>query len=115
MGIHVEGYTEYCREGITFRAHPDYRSQGPWYNYVLIAWAISKEYNSESVKDDMQNRINLPNDSIDDSTLIGTKLIPTKLVCFFKDEQGETYAIIKMSVLTYQWELEYERLKNPQK
>ena len=69
--------------------------------------------------DDLQDRINVPNDSIDDSTLISTKLIPTKLVCFFKDEQGETYAIIQsclqqsknMSVLTYQWKLEYEGLK----
>ena len=94
-GIHIESYTEYCREGIPFWAHLNYRLQGPWYDYPLIAWAVSKEYNCESDKDDMQDRINVPHDSINNSTLISTKLIPKKLVCFFKDEQGDTFAIIQ--------------------
>jgi hypothetical protein len=29
----IERYTEYVRNGVRFRAHPNYRSDGPWHNY----------------------------------------------------------------------------------
>ena len=37
-GIQVEGLTEYTRQKITFRCHPNYRNEGPWYDYALFAW-----------------------------------------------------------------------------
>ena len=50
-------------------------------------------------------------------------LIPAKIYCFIQDENGVMFAIIhsylqenkKISVLTYQWELEFNCLKKQTK
>ena len=36
--IVVRAFTEYRRFGETFRAHPNYRSDGPWLDWVYIQW-----------------------------------------------------------------------------
>ena len=36
--IVVRAFTEYQRMGKTFRAHPNYRSEGPWFDWVYIQW-----------------------------------------------------------------------------
>jgi hypothetical protein len=38
--------TEYQRNGQIFRAHSDYRSDGAWYDWVMIKWARDKEITS---------------------------------------------------------------------
>ena len=38
QGIKVQGLTEYTRQGITFRCHPNYRNEGLWYDYAMFAW-----------------------------------------------------------------------------
>src|SRR6476620_687685 len=40
QGIKVQGLTEYTRQGITFRCHPNYRNEGPWYVYAMVAWEV---------------------------------------------------------------------------
>jgi hypothetical protein len=35
----IEGFTEYVRNGVRFRAHPNYRSAGPWHDFVMVAFS----------------------------------------------------------------------------
>lgn len=35
-------HTEYRREGVIFRAHPEYRSRHPWYDWVMFRYAKSE-------------------------------------------------------------------------
>jgi hypothetical protein len=44
IGIHF--FTEYQRNGHIFRAHSDYRSDGAWYDWVMIKWARDMENTS---------------------------------------------------------------------
>jgi hypothetical protein len=118
-GIKLTGLTEYCRQGTIFRCHPNYRNEGPWFDYVLIAWQSNIVNNKgnhkvDSDDDNMNSRIQ---QAIKSEPLA---LIPAKLICFVQDPEGEMFAIIhscyeqkrKMSVLTYQWQLEYEEDNN---
>ena len=36
--ITIKCYTEYKRDNIRFRAHPNYHSRGPWYDWSKIIW-----------------------------------------------------------------------------
>ena len=36
LGIELKGFTEYNRHGKIFRAHPDYRNEGPWNDFAMI-------------------------------------------------------------------------------
>ena len=38
QGVKVRGYTEYTRKGVTFRCHPNYKNDGPWFDYAMFAW-----------------------------------------------------------------------------
>jgi hypothetical protein len=35
----IKGYTEYGRNGVCFRAHHNYRLNGPWHDYVMVAFS----------------------------------------------------------------------------
>lgn len=115
-GIHLYGLTEYCREKVTFRAHPNYRNEGPWYDYVLIAWNEQNEEDQVSDNDSMQETLDMSIQTDDDDKIGSVLLIPAKVICFVMDDDKEITAIIhsclqkskKASVLTYQWQLEYE-------
>ena len=39
-GINVLGMTEITLNTKTYRAHPCYRNESPWFDWVLIAWNI---------------------------------------------------------------------------
>jgi len=115
-GVLIYGYTEYCREGITFRAHPNYRNEGPWYDYVLIAWNQQTADNHTSDNDSMQETLDMPLKTDDHEEIDNIVLIPAKVLCFIKGLNNEISAIVhsclqstkKKSVLTYQWQLEYK-------
>jgi hypothetical protein len=36
----LEFVSEYIRDGIRFRGHWDYRSQGPWHDWVYVDWGV---------------------------------------------------------------------------
>jgi hypothetical protein len=38
VDIVVKGYTEYKRDNVLFRAHPNYHSTGLWYDWVHVSW-----------------------------------------------------------------------------
>ncbi len=44
----VYGYTEYRRDGILFRCHPNYKSQGPWYDWAVMQFEDEASNSSET-------------------------------------------------------------------
>ena len=53
QGVHVKGITEYTHKEMTYRAHPCYKNDSSWFDWVLIAWNIPYvEYLTSRVNDD---------------------------------------------------------------
>ena len=124
QGVQVRGFTEYTRQGVTFRCHPNYKSEGAWYDYALFAWdqpcnAKYSKSKSKGVIDWNKEILDEPVVTEDTNKTSNVLLIPGKILCFVKDQNDEMFAIIhscldnyaKMSVLTYRWQLEYEEDK----
>ena len=120
-GVNLCCYTEYNRQGVTFRCHPNYKSEGAWYDYVLVAWDNpNNELYSNSKKnvslDCNEDFLDVPVITQEKETTSNVLLIPAKLICFVQDDNNNFFAVIhscheyfvKMSVLTYRWQLEYE-------
>ena len=120
QGIKIWGFTEYTRQGITFRCHPNYKNEGPWFDYALIAWeqtVNSKDerskiqFNVDWNKELLDHPVETENASISNQVVF----IPAKILWFVEDQNGKMFAIIhscldnsaKMSVLTYRWQLEF--------
>ena len=38
QSLEVEGFTEYHRDNVTFRAHPNYQSGGAWNDWIYVQW-----------------------------------------------------------------------------
>ena len=89
--------TEYHRDQLTFRSHPNYRKKGPWRDWVNVRW---------ETEDDDQN--------------VTDYYTPSQILCFFShntgDDPEQLYALVhpceisgeSHSVLTHQWTLEDE-------
>jgi hypothetical protein len=121
-GIELLGYTEYNRSGKVFRAHPNYRKEGPWYDFAIIAWdkeddrvdhiSISSESGPEMLTQQVLNSDNIAVANVD--------LVPARILGFIEDTDNELYVIIhscygkckKESVLTRRWLLEFEEDEN---
>jgi len=117
--IQLFGYTEYRCENLAFCSHPNYRNEDPWFDYVLIAWDQEEQETEHSDEDSMEEKLHEPIYLENNLRSSNIKLIPAKLMCFVKKHKNEMNVIIhsclghkeKLSVLTYQWELEYEEDK----
>ena len=120
QGVKVQGFTEYTRQQVTFRCHPNYRNEGPWYDYAMFAW--EQPLKSKSVKDSIKvtsdwNKeiLHQPVTTENSHLTSDVLLIPAQILCFIEDHSGKLHAIIhsclenvsKMSVLTYRWQLEF--------
>jgi len=118
-GIQLFGYTEYKRGKYTFRCHPNYKNEGPWFDYVLIAWEQEETESGYIDDDSMEEKLHEPISMKNNLKPSNIKLIPAKLICFIKNHKNEMNVILhsclglseKLSVLTYKWELEYEKEK----
>jgi hypothetical protein len=106
--VFVDGFTEFYKNGMLFRSHPDYRSRGPWYEWAMIEFE------------------NLPEDkNVDD--LCGGILpkgrfpfgcFPSKILAIFKCPRDETVKLVvhpctystheEDSRLVECWELDYQ-------
>ena len=64
------GYTEYFRNDVLFRAHPNYRSRGPWYDWTMVLF--SDERKSGDIED-IQYETEFPRD-----------YFPSKILAFFE-------------------------------
>jgi hypothetical protein len=103
-------YTEYIRDNQYFRAHPNYRSTGEWYDWVAVRFD-----SSSSNKDSTIHQPPLPND--DD--LDHKDYYPSKILCFFEDPIEKNKCALVQSCeaanhsknkhLTQEWFLEFRR------
>ncbi len=114
-------YTEWSNKGETFRAHPNYRSEGAWYDWAAVIWeegetdqAVAPNGDSSSdgessmgsptrkrqrVEDDQLLAINAENWPIEDGTIMrsedGTAEYPAMLLAFFRHPAtGEARVIV---------------------
>ncbi len=47
----ANGYTEYMRNGLLFRANPNYQSNGPWFDWGVIGFESDKDQNGSTNSD----------------------------------------------------------------
>src|SRR5688500_16000943 len=99
---------------MTYCAHPYYKNETHWFDWVLIAWDVPKS-NKVSFNNDIDtpDYVELPK-SQNNSMKISNKamLIPGKSICIIEDENNDKFAIVhsclqhqnKMSVMTNCWQ-----------
>ena len=112
-GLTLNGYTEYNRKGLVFRAHPNYRQEGPWYDYAMITWDLDMSEDSSSGVSNGYATDNSYNNC-------RTILVPAKILGFVSVQYDDTLQVIihscyeqkqKESVLTRRWRFEFEEDK----
>jgi hypothetical protein len=105
-------HTEYFYNGLRYRAHPDYRSEGAWYDWCMVEYV-------PSVVDNRRERTNKSEDII---SAFPPGYYPAKLLGFFWNQTPKkVMAIIHTcdskisckddSCLTEKWKLEYQLKK----
>lgn len=126
-GVQLFGFTEHQCETLTFHCHPNYRNEGPWFDYVMIAWEQEEHYENKSDEDSLGEMLTKPVATMNDMEFRNSKLTPAKFICFIKNQNSEMNVFVhtcldsknKLSVLTYQWELarisERQQKTNPNK
>lgn len=108
-------FTEYLRDGITFRAHPLYRSEQAWHDWVMFRYeksdndkARNKTYREESHTDAV-----FAGD--DPATSDDHHYAPGKILAFVEADNGQLLAVVlccafkhvRSSVFTTHWKVEY--------
>jgi len=93
-------HLEYIRNGTIFRCHPNYKSKGEWYDWVMVHFDIASHKRSRSNKK---------------LGMWSSHYFPSKIMCFFCLPDDETiYAIVHStkpsnhdsnSILFKRWEL----------
>jgi hypothetical protein len=115
----VACFTEYVRDNQIFRAHPNFRGNCPWYDWVAL------RFKDSTVSDDeMNNEEQEPTSSayfVDE--LDNKDFYPAKILCFFVDPiDKEMHALVHCcndcedifdSNMTQIWFLEYQQRRNP--
>jgi len=103
----IELWTEYKRNGVTYRAHPNYNSFGEWYDWAMIQFEINGD--TSDLSDDEQ------------AGYYADNLFPSKILCFMKSEDESIYALIHScyandhkedGILVECWRKEYKVFHN---
>ena len=135
-GLHVYGYTEYHRDESVFRAHPNYRNEGPWYDYALLTWEQEEEvetssdnesldgseedYGSEQETQASLSVLQEPVQLANRNQSTNVMLIPAQLLCFVHLVNQPLHVLVHSchnvsathTVLVNRWRLEYENDKD---
>ncbi len=77
MGV-ANGYTEYMRNGLLFRAHPNYHSNGPWFDWGIVGFETDKDQNGSTNSDSNSTISNTKG-------FWNTQQVPCKFLCFLTD------------------------------
>jgi hypothetical protein len=115
-------YTEYHRCGTIFRAHPNYRSMGPWNDWVTVQFERYPRSKEQDKKEAELCRVGF---GTADEDYDSNFYVPGMLFGFFEGKgedgwAGKTFALIKFlessslkknSVLTYSWRISEEAEK----
>jgi len=82
----VEIFTDYKRNGTTYRAHPNYNSNGEWYDWAMIRFEVEAGANNFQVN---------PKGGYYDNDLY-----PGKILCFLKSQNASIEAIVHCCMAT---------------
>ena len=105
----VSLYSEYVRDGVLFRGHPDYRGNGGWNDWVMLQYERTPRDNKQNKNDARNARLAFGNDveNYDDFYYCPAKIFG------FMNENGTIKAFVKvldesscksLSVLSVSWQ-----------
>jgi len=84
QGIYI--FTEYKRNGTTYRAHPNYNSFGEWYDWAMVKFEpVAGNRNAKG-------------------GYYARDLYPCKLLCFLQANDNSIHATVAMQVITKKME-----------
>ena len=95
-GMELQGLTKYTCNGITYQAHPNYKNESPWFDWVMVAWVIPNNNGPfSSPNENDRDYIDLPIHNDNQNTIYKkAMLIPAKLICIVEDNNKNIFAII---------------------
>jgi hypothetical protein len=109
--VSINIWCELKIKSTVYRAHPNYRGGGNWYDYCVVSHAITKTDSAKQRSDELHQII----------PAYPPGYYPAKVLGFYQDDRGEWRAIIHSckkrkdssedSCLTERWYLSYERKK----
>jgi hypothetical protein len=100
--------TDYVRDGVIFRGHPNYRSEGPWNDWVMLQFERSEHDNRQDKKKAKDNHVA---HGTGHNNYEKYYYVPGKVFGFYEME-GQTMAVMKFldeasvtktSVITTEW------------
>lgn len=77
--VHIECFPEVKHSsGVTFRSHPNYRSEGPWTDWAMVRW-------------DVEGGVDADSQEVQQECAFGQNMYPAKILCFVRvtDEYSE--------------------------
>jgi len=79
----IKIFCEYKREGIRYRAHPNFRQLGPWHDWVMVTY-------------DAGDDTSITSDDVNNALLFHPDKNPSKIMCFFvPDNEEDAYALVQ--------------------
>ncbi len=110
----VEVYTEIIHKKEIYRAHPNYRGFGAWFDWCMVKYDLSSI--------DHKRKQSIVTNNI--HTAYPEGYYPAKILCFFKNDNAikcvihccnYKYNFIDDSCLTEKWNLEYKKISRNHK
>jgi hypothetical protein len=102
--------TEYTRGGTIFRAHPNYRQKGPWYDWAMIRWAKEDGQRAKS-RSKEDSCVHYGDDGVNTADFT---YAPGKILGFIFDHNNVQAVVLccdashsKSSVFTTHWKLSF--------
>jgi hypothetical protein len=112
----IDCYTEYKRDKNSFRAHPNFNSNGSWYDWVMIRFSTDDNQEEHGSKQ-RRGRKRQREDQVPVGGSYPKDFYPCKILCFFRDPvDGDDRALVHAckesnheedSALCEVWYLEY--------
>ena len=108
--LFIKIWTEWVNpdSSLNYRADPDYRQTGPWYNWCMVEWGDDPKHSNG---DDMNLNVN---------NNITIHSVPAKILCFYTVGDGVAKALVHSchyqstndinTATTEQWRLQYQKI-----
>ena len=87
----LDYWSEHIKDGTLYRAHIDYRKQGPWYDWVMIRWEPDKK-TIQSKQKRQECNIDYQERKSDKQQFL---YCPGQLLAFVSPRDGIYHAIVK--------------------
>ena len=91
---------------LNYRACPNYRSSGGWYDWCMVEWGSTTDVSDVETLVDINNVYS----------------VPAKILCFYSYQDGVEHALVHSCLyqnthdlntkITEQWKLQYQKIQN---